>query len=252
MSLLTDKRKLIAQTNTLAIASVVEITNLLQDRSVPELAYQLRLTLPPVAEQFSSVAATVSTQYYADARVQARVASEYVARPFVPDVDPVVQSSIGYAISRLTVDNNYGTFQSILAGSIQRVVSDGDRLTVEDNIDRDPDGQLFERVASGNACAFCLTMAAVSELQRSSEASDYHNFCQCTVRAVFTGQKPFDRNEYKVAREAYSLAGSELQTRRDEVGYLDLPRSQRLKQYPELALNTKNHLRLVREITGWK
>lgn len=252
MSLLTDKAKLLAQTNTLAIASVVEITDLLKDRSVPELAYQLRLTLPPVAEQFSTVAATIGTQYYNDARALVSVPEVYVASPVIPDVNPAMQSSIGYAISRLTVDNNYDTFQSILAGSVQRVVSQGDRLTIENNIGRDPNGMMYERIATPGACSFCLTMAAVVQLQRSPDAKKYHDFCRCQVRAVFDGQEPYEGPEYATARNAYNLATKELQRQREEVGYLDIPRKQRIKQYPELALTTKNHMRLVRQVTGWK
>jgi len=251
VSLLTDKAKLLAQTNTLAIASVVEITDLLKDRTVPELAYQLRLTLPPVAEQFSTVAATIGTQYYNDARALAPVTSAYTATPVVPDVNTPLQSSIGYGISRLTVDGDYGTFQSILAGSVQRVVSQGDRLTIEDNIGRDPGGMMYERVAGPNACSFCLTMAAVVRLQRSPDAKKYHDFCRCQVQAVFEGQSAYEGPQYQTARNAYNLATKELQRQREEVGYLDIPRKQRLKQYPELALTTKNHLRLVRQITGW-
>lgn len=252
MSLLTDKAKLLRETNTLAIATVVEITELLKDRPVPELAYQLRLTLPPVADQFANVAATISTQYYNDARLVAPVETVYVATPVIPDTNAPLQSSIGYGISRLTVDGNYDTFQSILAGSMQRVVSSGDRTTIENNITRDPSGQMYERIATPGACSFCLTMAAVVQLQRSPDAKKYHDFCRCQVRAVFDGQSAYEGPEYATARNAYNLATKELKRQREEVGYLDIPRKQRIKEFPDLALTTKNHMRLVRQITGWK
>lgn len=251
MSLLTDKAKLLTETNTLAIAAVVEVTDLLKDLTVPEIAYQIKLTLPPIADTFSTVASTIGAQYYNDARAAANVQSEFTAQAIDVNAGLTLESSIGYSIARLDKTGNYDTFQSILAGSMQRVVSQGDRLTIEDNIFRDPDGQMYQRVAGPNACAFCLTMAAVVRLQRSADSKKYHDFCRCQVQAVFTGQSEYEGPEYQTARNAYNLATKELQRQRDEVGYLDIPRKQRLKQYPDLALTTKNHLRLVRQVTGW-
>lgn len=210
------------------------------------------MTLPPIADTFSTVASTIGARYYNDARALAPVTTEFTASIVDANAGKTLESSIGYSIARLTETGNYDTFQSILAGSMQRVVSSGDRLTIEDNITRDPDGQMYERIPSPNACAFCLTMAAVAGLQTSADAKKYHDYCRCQSRAVFNGQSAFEGPEYQTARNAYNLATKELKRQREEVGYLDIPRKQRLKQYPELALTTQNHLRLVRQVTGWK
>jgi len=249
------------------MAEVVAITNLLGKRPVPELAYQLRLTIPPVAENFTTVAAVVSADYYDKSRATAReVESVYKAEPKVPDVIGPMNAAIGFGMAQLTKGTPFSIFQSTLAGNMQRLVLDGDRETTQFNIVVDPDGTTYERVPSPGACAFCVTMAAVADVQRSEFFEGYHNFCRCTLRPIFTGQEKLELPEYKQAREAYSLASTELENRQAAArkAFSDKLKSEGKessgravgtafrKTYPELSGTTKNRLRLVREITGQK
>jgi hypothetical protein len=249
---LETKRKQLKETTTLAIATTVEITNLLRDRTVPEIAQQLRLAMPNVTTQFATVAAIVSANEYNEARALARTTTAYKATPKVPDTNPAIQSAIGFGMAQLTKGTDYDVFQSTLAGNVQRLTLGGDRETIDFNVSSDPSATLYERVPSANSCAFCLTMAAVAEVQRSSEFDGYHAFCNCQLQPVFTGQERYEGPEYKTAREAYALAEKELDRRREEVGYSSLKRREASAKYPDLAFTTPNKLRLVREITGWK
>lgn len=252
MSIVANKRRLLDQTTTLAIAQTVQITNLLQDRPIPELAYQLRRTMPTVTDTFASATAQIGALAYNESRELARPASEFVATPKKPDTSEAIQAAIGFGIAQLTVGKPYETFQSTLAGSVQRLVLEGDRETVEFNIVLDPDGTRYERVPSPGACAFCMTMAAVAEVQRDNAFDGYHNFCRCTLMPVFEGQSGTELPEYKQAREAYTLATSELEKRRREVGWYSMKTREAAAKFPDLTQTTKNRLRLVREITGQK
>jgi len=266
---LLAKRKALDETTTLAIATTVEITNLLRDRTIPEIAQQLRLTMPAITTQFGEIAATVSANDYNVDRSDANLASNYVAVPEAKPVDKSTQAAIGFGIAQLTKEVPYETFQSTLAGSVQRLVLQGDRDTVEFNIVTDPDGSSYERVPSPGACAFCMTMAAVAtdETNIRTEYFDaYHNFCRCSIRPIFTGGSLTQLPEYKQARDAYKLANDQLLKEKNEARRLfDIDRkAQGLpiggsrantafeKANPELSLTTENILRNVRKITGQK
>jgi hypothetical protein len=244
----------------------VEITNLLQDRTIPEIAQQLRIAMPGVTRQFSNIAAVVSAREYNESRSLARLDTQYIATPKAPDTNKAMQAAIGFGIAQLTKGVAYETFQSTLAGSVQRLTLDGDRGTMEFNIVTDPDGTLYERVPAPGACAFCTTMAAVAEVQRSEYFEGYHNFCNCTLNPVFRGQSRTELPEYKQAREAYTLARNELETQQKAArrafdreleaqgkftgGRKNTTAFQRAN--PDLSLTTENILRNVRKITGQK
>jgi hypothetical protein len=272
---LLAKRRALDETTTLAIATTVEVTNLLRDRTIPEIAGQLRITIPAITTQFGEVAAVVSANDYNIDRSRADLPTEYVATPQAKPVVTATQAAVGFGIAQLTKEVPYEVFQSTLAGSVQRLVMQGDRDTVEFNIVTDPDGTSYERVPSPGACAFCMTMAAVatdSGNLRSDYFDKYHNFCRCTIRPIFTGGSPTELPEYKQAREAYSLANKELVREREpieqafrkefEADYRrnnngTNPRSSTVskaffKEHPDLTYTTENILRNVRKITGQK
>ena len=266
MSILTDKRRYLDQTTTLAIAQTVEITNLLRDRTIPELAYQLRRTMPAVSDSYAGVTAIIGADAYNRSRVQAKPPSEFKATPKKPDTSPAMNAAIGFGIAQLTRGATFETFQSTLAGSVQRIVLDGDRETVEFNIVVDPDGTRYERVPSPGACAFCVTMAAVAQVQRENLFDGYHNFCRCTIMPIFEGQTGTVLAEYAEAEKVYSESREELERQQRAARKLFDARLEAegkptggsrattafQKENPELSLTTKNILRLVRQKTGQK
>lgn len=252
MTLLDDHRKNLDNVSTLAIADVVGATELLKDRPLPELAYQLRLALPEIAATYASVAETLAIDYYDNSRAVAGVESVYEAQRVDYDARTPMDKSIGYSIAQKTKGSTFEAFQSILAGSIQRSVVGADRETISFNIATDPDGTEYERVPSGTACSFCLTMAAVAEVRSNDFFSKYHDFCRCTSRPVFTGQAATDLPIYSQVRSAYSLANKELQRQREAAGFYSMKTRDASRKFPDLTMTTENHLRLMRQITGWR
>ena len=163
-----------------------------------------------------------------------------------------MQASIGFSIAGLVKTDDYSTFQTNLAGAMVKAVLEYDKTTVDLNLTADPSGTRYQRVASANACAFCKTMAAVAEVQRTELFDGYHAFCNCMLSPIFEGQEPITRSYYKEAEDAYSLASNELERQREAVGWYSMKTRQAAKLYPELTQTTENRLRLVRQITGWK
>lgn len=267
MAVIDDKRRYLDQITTLAISQTVEITNLLRNEPIQDIAQQLRRTMPAVSNTYATASAVVSATAYNESRALANPPSEYVATPEIIDTNTSMQAAIGFGIAQLTTGKSYQVFQSTLAGSVQRLVLDGDRQTVDFNIVTDPDGTRYERVPSANACAFCMTMAAVATTKaRANYFDKYHNFCRCTINPVFTGQSLTNLPQYKQAREAYSLADQQLQKEKNEARRLfDIERkAQGLsiggskantafeRANPDLSLTTENILKKVRQITGQK
>jgi hypothetical protein len=253
MAVIDDKRRYIGETRTLAIAQTVEITRLLQDRPVPEIAQQLRATLPAVATSYGTVASVISANAYNESRSEYSPPTQYTATPkLYEESNDLVQASIGFSIAGLVKTADYNTFQTNLAGAMVKAVLEYDKTTVDLNLTADPSGTRYQRVASANACAFCRTMAAVAEVQRTELFDGYHSFCNCMISPIFEGQEPITRPYYKEAEDAYSLASTELERQREAVGWYSMKTRQAAKLYPELTQTTENRLRLVRQITGWK
>ena len=253
MAVIDDKRRYISETKTLAIAQTVEITRLLQDRTVPEIAQQLRATLPAVASSYGTVASVISANAYNESRSEYSPPTQYTATPkLYEQSNDLVQASIGFSIAGLVKTDDYSTFQTNLAGAMVKAVLEYDKTTVDLNLTADPSGTRYQRVASANACAFCKTMAAVAEVQRTESFDGYHAFCNCMLSPIFEGQEPITRSYYKEAEDAYSLASKELERQREAVGWYSMKTRQAAKLYPELTQTTENRLRLVRQITGWK
>ena len=251
MSLQTEHKKAIDDLTTIAIAEVVGVLTLIRDEPVNDFAGSLRTTLPVIASEFSSAAQVVSTNYYDQTRALSNPPTAYSARTIDYDSTTPLEGAIGLSISNVYRERPFETVVSLLAGNMQRIVAGADRENLFLNIDSDPGGKSFERVPSANGCAFCLTMAAVAEVRRTDSFSKYHDFCRCTSRVIFEGQSPTELPIYSQVRSAYSLANKELQRQREEVGYLSFKRNVAAKKFPDLTLTTKNHLRLVRQITGW-
>ena len=241
------------EVKTLAMAQTIEITRLLKDRTIPEIAGQLRKTLPAVTQSYGTVASVISATTYNESRALANLDTEYSAVTQKPkDSNTALQAAIGFGIAQLTNTADYGTFETNMAGSVSRLVLEFDKATIDFNIVTDPDGTTYQRVASPNACGFCLTMAAVAEVQRDSYFDGYHNFCGCVLSPVFQGQEKVRLPYYDKVEKDYFEADRILEAQRQEVGWYKLKTREAAKLYPDIVLNTPNHLRIMRELDGYK
>lgn len=72
------------------------------------------------------------------------------------------------------------------AASAMRHAMNGGRQTITDTLAADPASAGYERVASGNACAFCQLLAGRGAVY-SAESADFesHDGCGCTAEPVY-------------------------------------------------------------------
>lgn len=264
MQLTNQHRENLDNLTTLAIADVVGAMTILKDEPLATFAYQAGQILPPVVETYTTVAADLAVDYYDSSRALATLETTYTAVPILPDVNPIVQSSIAYATGIATRGSTWEDITAVIAGAVQRAVNGGDRGTISFNVEADPSGDRWQRVPSIRACTFCKTMAAVAEVQDDQNFTKYHNYCRCTSLPIFSGQDYFRQPWYGEVESAYSSARDTLSERQSiarEKFYAELPQELRgtkkaatmfYRKNPDLSLTTKNILKEVRQQTGWK
>ena len=253
MSLLlaNEHKRDVGNLTTLAISEVNGLFELLADRPIPEYAYQMRLAMPAIADTYAGAAEILAIDYYDNSRALApALKTNYGAEVAKYSATAEINSAIGYSVARLTKESPKSNVLSILAGSMQRAVANADRETISYNIVQDPDGTVYERIPQSDGCAFCLTMAAVAEVQSENYFDKYHDYCRCVTMPVFTGQSKTELPIYGQVREAYDLAGKELTAQRNAVGYYDYKSSVAAKKFPDLTLTTENYLSKMRQVTG--
>ena len=234
----------------LAINDTVAVMATLEGEPVPRQGFVLREVMPDIAEQYAALAGDLSVNFYEELRTEAEAPTAYT--PTVANIGLLekVQGAVSYSLAQTTAGAEWAAVTAVLAGNVQKLVAQVDRSTLAFNVVTDPDGTLYQRVPGANACAFCRTMASVAR-PTDSDYTHFHSFCRCTSLPIFQGQERVEVPGEKQTREAYDLANKELLRRREAVGYYNMRSRQAAKAYPDLTLTTKNHLRLMRDITGW-
>jgi hypothetical protein len=247
----------------LAVADTVGLMKIVEGRPLEEVAEILRDTMPVVTDTYGAVVGELSTSYYDEARADANLSTTYKAVVADTDIPTKTQESIGYTISKIAKGSEFEVATATLSGSVQRIVNDVNRATISYNIVTDPDGTLYQRVASPDSCSFCLAIAAKAELLTEEWGKKYHDDCRCRSVPVFTGEKPIRQPYYEKFEQDYDRAKIEIESKRFDVypeweaewkasgGRMgkNLTRDF-LKAYPELSLTTENILSGVRSNTG--
>lgn len=243
-------RKAVLDLVKLAQADAMGAVELLKDAPLQDFAGELRKTLPAIASTYGSASALLSTTFYDQSRLQAKVKSQFKAEPSALDLG-IIDAGIGYTVSKQANSATLEDVKTTLAGVIGRAVAGVDRTTIFDNTQRDPQAT-YRRVASADGCAFCITMAAVAQVQYSEDAASFHDHCSCVNVPVFEGQHFSEPKIYATVRQHYDDAVSEIQVKRELVGYNNMRSRQAAKAFPDLTLTTPNILAIVRQTTGLK
>jgi hypothetical protein len=78
-----------------------------------------------------------------------------------------------------------------LAGSATSLALGGGRNTILGAISADPARPRWQRVTSGNACAFCAMLASRGAAFGSERGADFqaHDHCSCSAEPAFAGSR---------------------------------------------------------------
>jgi hypothetical protein len=75
------------------------------------------------------------------------------------------------------------------AGSVTRMIADGGRSTIRENVLADKQARGWQRITDGDPCSFCQMLAdrgAVYKDEDTAGGNDpYHDHCLCTVEPVY-------------------------------------------------------------------
>lgn len=195
------------------------------DRAIRSLWSRLPLTspqtgtdallevMPPVVKAHADVAGILAADWHADTRPAGAPRYTATLAPPAPDeqLEAVVRWSVGPAWESGDWD---AALRQLLAGSA-RLTRDGARSTTRINALGDPAAGGYVRVARGDACPFCLMLAArgavyvdedsASRTSRAGRA--FHDHCRCTPSPVYTPDDIPDANKALADRWVEVTAG---------------------------------------------
>ncbi len=214
---------------------------------VERAAMGLREAVPAVVEVYGQTAAGNAAVWYEDVRPAG--AGTFRPEPYVPASLSEAVGRTTWAVTPLFSGDAEGAWTR-LAGTVQKIVMDHDRVTVEENVTKDPAAFGWRRRASADACAYCAYMAVVlDQPDYETAAKKYHDDCNCEPVMAFHGDTiPAQPNEgpwlatFEKAREAIAEERVRLP------GWNTMRRGARIKNYPEYQLNTKNILARARRL----
>lgn len=138
----------------------------------------LRDLLPAIVREYGAAGAAMAADWYDDQREKAGVGGRFAAIPLDAD-DRGTQALIGWALSEATDD---GSLTTLIAGGVQRRISDHVRRTVADSAVADPAARGWKRVGDGSSCDFCSMLLGRGAVYTETTA-DFrsHDHCGCSA-----------------------------------------------------------------------
>jgi len=152
--------------------------------------------LPRLVAIYGSAAATLGADWYDEMRAAAKVKGRFRAIPAeLPDQGRTDALARWGVTPLFQAEPNYASALTMVAGGLQRIISDADRQSVMGSASADPSADGWQRTGSGE-CAFCdmiISRGAVFSEATADFAS--HDHCKCSCEIAFSG-KPRPVKEY--------------------------------------------------------
>jgi len=248
--LLSDVDQLRAEltrASSMAVEDASAYARQVVDESPERAAAQLREAVPSLVTVYGGVAAESAALFYETQRPSFRPAQ--IAPLSIGDE---LAQSLGWALVPIFTPDEFDTpvldLVSRIAGVTQKHTAAGSRDTLILSSSTDPDSGGVRRYARAGACAFCryLTVAEADV----DEQTVWHDNCHCvTVPWWEDNPLPEDPNVAEWGKAA-EWARTELERLQFEAKPADMRWRNFFKQRPDLAINTKNISRLMRERLG--
>lgn len=144
--------------------------------------------IPALLEEYGSAAATLAADWYDDYRDAAEVPGRFTAIPAEVG-DRGSTELISWAISPLfDAEPNLPAAQTLLAGGLQRRITNVARDTIVGSSLADPAAEGWQRTGVGS-CAFCRMLIARGAVYTEATA-DFasHDWCNCGAAPAFGGK----------------------------------------------------------------
>lgn len=140
--------------------------------------------VPALVDEHGTVAAALTADYYDEAREDARVSGRFRARPVDPAPSARVEAMVRWGVGPLFSEQpDPAAALERLSSGQERIVTDFQRETIVDSVERDPQARGWQRVGSGRACPFCSMLIGRGGVYRSGGTAAFrsHNNCRCVA-----------------------------------------------------------------------
>lgn len=181
-----------------------------------------------------------------------------IADAVTTDVEPLV----GYSMAKYS-QGLFVEAAAALVSGVTRYVNNYYRETVAENASRDRRVLYYQRVASMDACAFCLLIATQSRNSDWANDDGYHDHCSCSTVPVFSGGGAYRPDYYDTFDDKVYAARKELISYQQEVrpaweadwkaqgGRMGKNLSRDFfRAYPDAAVNTENLVARIRSASA--
>lgn len=148
--------------------------------------------LPALIDTYGAAAATLAAEWYDDLRAKSGAPGSFAALP-ANIADTGSHALIGWA---LQTASDLPSAQVLVAGGLQRRLSNFSRLTIAESAIADPGADGWQRIGVGANCTFCNMLIGRGAVY-SERGADFasHDHCNCQAQPAFRGEpvpvKPF-------------------------------------------------------------
>ena len=145
--------------------------------------------LPRLVAIYGSAASTLGADWYDEMRAVAAVKGRFRAIPAeLPDQGRTDALARWGVTPLFAAEPDYSMALGMVAGGLQRIISNADRETVTGSAIADPKASGWQREGSGE-CAFCAMLIGRGAVYTEA-SSDFasHDHCRCSAVPAFDGQ----------------------------------------------------------------
>jgi hypothetical protein len=147
--------------------------------------------LPEVISPYLTASGELAATWYEDLRAEA-LSGSYMAVPTSGEPSgQKIKATARWAVAPLFGKSD-STVLSLLGGSVQRMIADEGRATIENNTIRDKARVGWARIPQPGCCKFCSMLASRGVVYGNSksaggEGRKYHDYDRCVAAPVFAG-----------------------------------------------------------------
>ena len=235
-----DYRKAINQLCTVSFVQAKSLLAELEDVNPLLLRDRLLEAFPSVIAPYMTAAGDLSAAWYEEMRAES-VGGAFAASTSVEVAPESVESLVRYSVTPL-FQGSSSTVLALLAGGMQRLISNGARDTIYDNVMNDRVRVGYARIPRPGCCAFCGLLASRGAAYNTAASAGnvvgagvdasvtagkvggqgkgvkargsqalgrkFHDFCQCIAMPVFVGDtfhKDVESKYQKLYDESFDL-----------------------------------------------
>ena len=202
--IVAESRRVIRNLESVTVRAVNLAVNNLTGQSQQEIGGVYRTVAAGTLATLGNVASQAAIDEYGAFRELANpVAPKYKPSKAIIDPDPLIASSVGWAMSKAPADNLIGANMA-LAVALGRQVLQHYRETSVHNTQQDSYATGYQRIASPSACAFCMTVA-LNEYTSFAESGGYHDSCNCSTVPIYQNQSAYRPDYYDEFEKDYDF-----------------------------------------------